>query len=144
MTRINLVPPEELTDQHLFAEFREIKMVPKALARSLKSRGTAGVLMSIPAKFTLNAGHVLFFYDKGAYLAKRYEQIKKELDRRGVNYNKDSLFDAEGTILCAPWFNDWVPDEEAFRLIRQRIDDKIQLKPDWYKYKGMTYEQKSI
>ena len=35
MTRINLVPPEELTDQHLFAELREIKMVPRSLARSL-------------------------------------------------------------------------------------------------------------
>ena len=34
MTRINLVPPEELMDQHLFAEFREIKMV--SLRRGLK------------------------------------------------------------------------------------------------------------
>lgn len=37
MTRINLVPPEELMDQHLFAEFREIKMVPKSLRRSLQA-----------------------------------------------------------------------------------------------------------
>ena len=37
MTRINLVPPEELMDQHLFAEFREIKMVPKSLRRSLRA-----------------------------------------------------------------------------------------------------------
>lgn len=27
MTHINLVPPDELMDQHLFAEFREIKIV---------------------------------------------------------------------------------------------------------------------
>lgn len=37
MTRINLVPVEELMDQHLFAEFREIKMVPKSLRRSLRA-----------------------------------------------------------------------------------------------------------
>lgn len=66
MTRINLVPPSELTDQHLFAEFREIKMVPKALARSLKGRRPRGVLEAIPKEFTLNTGHVMFFYDKGA------------------------------------------------------------------------------
>jgi len=28
MTRINLVPPEELMDQHLFAEFRESELDP--------------------------------------------------------------------------------------------------------------------
>lgn len=38
MTRINLVPPSELMDQHLFAEFREIKMVPRSLHRSIVAR----------------------------------------------------------------------------------------------------------
>lgn len=28
MTRINLVPPEELMDQHLFSEFRDL-LVPR-------------------------------------------------------------------------------------------------------------------
>ena len=28
MTRINIVEPSELTDQHLIAEYREITMVP--------------------------------------------------------------------------------------------------------------------
>ena len=37
MTRINLVPPEELSDQHLVAEYREIFMVGSSLQRSLKS-----------------------------------------------------------------------------------------------------------
>ena len=37
MTRINLVPPEELSDQHLIAEYREIFMVGSSLQRSLKS-----------------------------------------------------------------------------------------------------------
>ena len=37
MTRINLIHPSELTDQHLFAEFREIKMIPKSLRRSLRA-----------------------------------------------------------------------------------------------------------
>ena len=37
MTRINLVPPEELSDQHLVAEYREIFMVGYSLQRSLRS-----------------------------------------------------------------------------------------------------------
>ena len=38
MTRINIVHPSELTDQHLIAEYREITMVPAALKRTLNSK----------------------------------------------------------------------------------------------------------
>ena len=38
MTRINIIPPSELTDQHLIAEYREIFMVPASLRRTLKSK----------------------------------------------------------------------------------------------------------
>ena len=33
MTRINLVPPEELCDQHLLAEHRELTRIPNAVAK---------------------------------------------------------------------------------------------------------------
>lgn len=33
MTRINLIPPEELCDQHLLAEHRELTRIPNAVAR---------------------------------------------------------------------------------------------------------------
>ena len=38
MTRINLVNPRELSDQHLVAEYREIFMVGSSLQRSIKSK----------------------------------------------------------------------------------------------------------
>ena len=38
MTRINIVVPSELTDQHLIAEYREITMVPGSLKRTLVSK----------------------------------------------------------------------------------------------------------
>ena len=98
MTRINLVPPEELMDQHLFAEFREIKMVPKSLARSIAARGVQGVQKRIPTAFTLNTGHVSFFYDKGAYLVGRYALLRQELERRGINFNRESELDPDGTL----------------------------------------------
>ena len=136
MTRINLVPPQELMDQHLFAEFREIKMVPKSLARSIAARGVQGVLKHIPPAFTLNTGHVSFFYDKGAYLVERYALLRQELERRGINFNRESELDPDGTMLAAPWCGHYTATPEALHIIRTRIAEKIALKPHWYRYEG--------
>lgn len=136
MTRINLVPPQELMDQHLFAEFREIKMVPKSLARSIAARGVQGVLDRIPARFTLNTGHVSFFYDKGAYLADRYALLRQELERRGINFNRESELDPDGTMLAAPWCGHYTATLEALHIIRTRIAEKIAIQPHWYRYEG--------
>ena len=90
MTRINIIPVQELFDQHLIAEYREITMVPAALNRTINSK--AGLKVSkINKTFTLNKGHVYFFYNKGKYLHKRYEQIIKEMKASSKNidyYNK--------------------------------------------------------
>ena len=150
MTRINLVPPSELYDQHLFAEFREIKMVPKSLARSLRaieSKVHAGMihphdsvgqlLQRIPKAFTLNTGHVSFFYDKGLYLQQRYSDLRRELERRGINYNRDSLLDPDRVFLQDKRLaGDYTPTPEALAIIRARIAEKVALKPDWYRYTG--------
>lgn len=133
-------------DQHLFAEFREIKMVPKSLRRSLVAArarcGYAGalaaVLAMVPKQYTLNKGHVSFFYNKGAYLHARYAALRAELDRRGINYNPDSLLDPDCVFdALPPDFNQqYTPDEQALAVIRQRIKEKIAMKPDWYRYTG--------
>ena len=83
MTRINLVSPSELSDQHLVAEYREIFMVGSALQRSMKSKSWEKTIENIPKEFTLNKGHVTFFYNKGKYLEKRYHKIVKEMIKRG-------------------------------------------------------------
>ncbi len=79
MTRINIVNPDELTDQHLVAEYREIFMVGSSLQRSLKSKNWEKTLANIPKKYTLNKGHVTFFYDKGKYLCKRYDSLIEDM-----------------------------------------------------------------
>ena len=82
MTRINIISVSELYDQHLIAEYREITMVPAALKRTLSSK--KGLDESkIPINYTLNKGHVYFFYNKGEYLFKRYQQIIDEMKKRG-------------------------------------------------------------
>lgn len=145
MTRINLVPPSELTDQHLFAEFREIKMVPKSLARSLAAATLRSewtlvyVLKRIPKAFTLGTGHVSFFYDKGAYLQRRFQQLREELRSRGVQFNELSELDPDGTFQTGGgvFLQDYEPTEAALQTIRARIAEKIARKPSRYRYKGV-------
>jgi len=132
MTRINLVEPSELTDQHLVAEYREIFMVGSSLQRSLNSKNWEKTLANIPKKYTLNKGHVTFFYDKGKYLCKRYDSLIEEMKNRGMNPDSERKFKIE------QWpnelFNDWTPEEDDYKVIRARIKEKIEMKPDWYRF----------
>ena len=132
MTRINLVNPRELSDQHLVAEYREIFMVGSSLQRSIKSKNWVKTKNNIPAEFTLNKGHVTFFYNKGMYLDKRYSLLVNEMKRRGMNPDPKRKFKK------SQWpkylYNDWKPKNKDLKIIRKRIEEKINLKPDWYRY----------
>ena len=132
MTRINLVDPSELSDQHLVAEYREKFMVGSSLQRSLKSKNWEKTLANIPDKYTLNKGHVTFFYNKGKYLYKRYELLIKEMKNRGMNPDSNRIFKTE------QWpeelFNDWEPELDDYKVIRARIKEKIEMKPEWYRF----------
>ena len=61
--RINILNPEVLPDQHLMAEIREIKMLPKTLMKSLRSKFGVNP-RRISKTYTLNEGHGYFFYNK--------------------------------------------------------------------------------
>ena len=87
-----------------------------------------------PLSLPCYSGHVLFFYDKGAYLQKRYAELTAELVRRGFKFNVDAPLDPEGTMDSSPWNNDYEPTEEALAIIRQRIAEKIAMKPEWYRW----------
>lgn len=138
MTRVNLVDPNELTDQHLFAEWRELKMIPKSLARSIAARGVEGVLAMVPATYRLNTGHVSFFYDKGTYLLNRYIALTTALAERDYSFDRYDKLDPDGTYMSDPrLMNDYAPTPEAFRIIRERIAWKIDLRPHWYRYHGI-------
>jgi len=129
MTRINLVDPGDLSDQHLVAEYREIFMVGPALQRSLKSKNG---LTDIPKEFTLNKGHVKFFYNKGKYLHKRYKELITEMKRRGMKPDPTRKFKTE------QWpnelYKDWTPKDQDITIIRERIQQRINQKPYWYRW----------
>ena len=131
MTRINLVPPSELTDQHLIAEYREIFMVAGSLRRTLLSKN--GFQESrVPKKYTLNKGHVYFFYNKGQYLHKRYLDLISEMKKRGFSPSDSRNF-PDDIFIKNNLYNDWMPDRKDLLLIRKRINQKIKMKPNWYR-----------
>ena len=113
MTRINCIPPSELTDKHLIAEYRELPRIFK-LAR---------LNADIPETYRLGKGHVTFFYNKLLYLQKRQAAIIAECLNRGFNikYTKPPSLPIDKPELC----NDWKPTKEAIAINKERINDRL-------------------
>jgi deoxyribonuclease (pyrimidine dimer) len=121
VTRINVVPPEVLVDQHLLAEYREL---PRVFALA-KVRGDA------PKAYTLGAGHVVFFYDKTAWLSERQAALIAECQARG--------FDVQHIAPPAPvpgLAGTWTPTAEALRLNLDRLRLRLSERPDFYTLRG--------
>jgi len=88
MTRINLVEPAELCDQHLIAEWRELTRIPNGIVAGKYTVNLA----EIPEHYTVRTednpdggkGHVKFFLNKLRFLSYRYEAIREELSQRNL------------------------------------------------------------
>ncbi|QFR56070.1 pyrimidine glycosylase [Serratia phage Muldoon] len=130
MTRINLTLVSDLTDQHLMAEYRELPRVFGAV-RTRLSKGHK--FDDIPKNFCLGSGHVKFFYDKILFLVKRQNSIIIECLKRGINI---SNVDINVDDIPDRFMNDYHPSEADVALSQSRLDEKIDMKPNWYKYYG--------
>lgn len=112
MTRINIIPPAELCDQHLLAEHRELTRIPNLVAKGKFS------LEGQPSDYKLGTGHVKFFFDKMQFLFERYNSLHEECLARGFNVKniwpenlpKDEFF----------WKN-YIPTESAILENQERI-----------------------
>lgn len=137
MTRVNLVYVQDLADQHLFAEWREIKMVPAALRRSLKTRTKIDVISGIPKHYTLNTGHVSFFFDKMNFLVDRYNRLTEELKSRFYDISDHSPTEIFYKDIPSEFkTKDWSAFKEDIVINVERINLRISEKPNWYKYYG--------
>jgi hypothetical protein len=123
MTRINCVPPQELHDKHLAAEYYELPRV-FGLVRKALEKGVDPREVEAPQQYTLGTGHVKFFYTRLGYCLKRQAQIVAELKKRKRNPN---LTEIEGLAIGIPkhLFNDWDPDEAAMAINRQRLEERL-------------------
>ena len=54
------------------------------------------------------------------------------MKRRGFNPDKNRKFPKD-IFIDNNLYNDWIPTMEDYKIIRQRISEKIALKPDWYR-----------
>lgn len=132
MTRINLVPVQELSNQHLLAELREIVRIPNLILKGKYN------MESIPEIFVLGKGHVAFFYDKLEFLYNRYCKLIAEACFR--EFQVDSKIDS---FIKAKRFNqelnnDYTPTNEDIEKSRERIFEKLKMKPKFYKWKYRT------
>lgn len=134
MTRVNLVPVEDLADQHLIAEYREISRMPQFLKRSMNAKKP----MSIPEAYILGTGHVSFFYDKLGFIVDRHEMIKQEGVRRGFNLSSITM---SLNDIPLRFCNGYEPTLSAILLNKNRILSKLLEKPQWYKYYGEPISQ---
>jgi hypothetical protein len=118
MTRINCsVPVKCLTDEHLLAEHREIIRMPRLAKYSMYQ------LPTIPDKFCLGRGHVLFFADKAEYICKRYSAIHAECLARGYNVQDYSATLESWNSECKSLQYD--DNAEAYFLVANRITERI-------------------
>ena len=119
MTRINLIPPKELCDQHLLAEHRELTRIPNAVAKGKFH------LKGQPEEYKLGEGHVRFFFNKMAFLKKRYDELHTECKARGFKVQ----YIWPETLPSSPelWL-DYQPTDAALEIYRQRIQERMPKK----------------
>lgn len=141
MTRINTIDPTLLTDQHLMAEYREFPMVMSSLERSLKAKRGFD-LSRIPKDYTLNTGHVMYFYDKGKFMRKRWDLLISELKDRGFSIDPDARVVKWHVYDNNPHLNnDWQPSLRDHMINLDRINLRISQKRDWYKFHGVAIKE---
>ena len=131
MTRINLVPVQELADQHLFAEYRELPRVFGKVREHI-SKGRKINDLNIPSSFVLGKGHMAFFYNKLKFLVDRHSSIVKECLRRGINISNTDLNDISD--LPEKYCNDYYPTLQEIEISKARLIEKYKMKPQWYKF----------
>ncbi|BBC78184.1 endonuclease V N-glycosylase UV repair enzyme [Escherichia phage EcS1] len=133
MTRINLTPVSELTDQHLMAEYRELPRVFGAVRKHIAA-GKKVSDFKISDTFLLGTGHVTFFYNKLKFLHNRQFKLINECLKRGFKITDTTVKPI--TDIPVEWCNDYIPNQRALRLSQERLDEKITQKPLWYKHYG--------
>lgn len=134
MTRINLIPPSELCDQHLLAEHRELTRIPNLVAKGKFS------LENQPDDYKLWTGHVKFFFDKLQFLFERYEKLHEECLKRWFNVKNIWPQNLEKTEEL--WKN-YEPTESAIAENLERIKIRMPQKPRFTIKKNLTFKKNS-
>lgn len=123
MTRINCVPPEELGDKHLVAEYHEITRVFGLVRKNIES-GKDPATIPAPERYTLGTGHVKFFYARLGWVERRLAELALEMNKRKMRVRLE-LLKGISDGLPAHLFGDWEPDDEALAINRERLAERL-------------------
>lgn len=136
MTRLNVIDPRDLLDEHLQAETREIIRIVNELRNYPERFCITG---NVP--YTLNKGHVKQFRDKLLYVAKRHRRLRLEMISRGLKVNENWRIKRDQLVgnVRLHGMNDWTPDPKAYHLNIERIQERFDLRKKAY---HMTYVTK--
>lgn len=126
MTRINLEKPNELTDQYLLAEYKELPRIFWIVKKKIQENKE----ITPWNQFTLWTGHVIFFYDKLLFLEKRFKNISLECKKRWFNI-KYSDYDISD--FPSKFKKNYKPKLVDLKISRERLKIKIDEKKWFYK-----------
>lgn len=121
MTRINVVPVQELSDQWLIAEYRE-------LPRVLKGKIS---IDNAPDRYVLGKGHMKWARKYAFFTNKRMNEIVNEMHYRGfkTNFSADLSIYIKNDIKL-----DYKPDSKDLQLNKERLISKYHKKPNFYRW----------
>ncbi|CAH9016416.1 putative Pyrimidine dimer DNA glycosylase [Vibrio phage 393E50-1] len=125
MTRINVLPVNELTLPELRGEYKEL---PRAftLIKARIAKGQQPSDIKGPVEYVLGQGHVKFFFTRVKYLADRFTALTERMLDQGYNVNLEMYNDIMDDIeLSIPgvWWNDYTPTDDAIAINTQRMID---------------------
>lgn len=121
MTRINIVPVEELSDQWLIAEYREL---PRVLKGNIS-------IKDAPDNYILGIGHVKWAKKHSLFIYNRYNLIIKEMHTRGfqVNFHDDLM-----KYITDDLKNHYKVTYSDLKLNKNRLIEKYIMKPNFYRW----------
>lgn len=134
MTRINVVPVEELSDQYLLAEYREL---PRVVKQDISVVGA-------PKKYCLGKGHMRWARKHMVYTLRRYMQLWEEMKIRQFSpkyFPHDLMNLAIDKHSQTFLWRSYLPTDEDIALNRQRLIEHYKSqnhtwtkrrKPDYY------------
>lgn len=124
MTRINVVPVCELSDQHLIAEYHEL---PRTLKQNIN-------ICDAPDGYVLGTGHMKWACRHWEYTYKRFIDLCNEMKYRGFNVNYDPNTLKLYLIKFLNTDGKYCVSNSDLALNRARIREKYHTRPEFYRW----------
>lgn len=124
MTRINVVPVEELSDQWLIAEYHEL---PRCIKQDIDTKYA-------PPHYKLGKGHMKWAKKHSLFLFERYNKLCMEMKHRGftVNYSYTKFWHEYIVTIKSDNRHNYLASILDKEINISRLIEKYKLKPNYY------------